>query len=66
MYHSLSYASRKHYNGFANILFWLLQAWGEAYFPNADTMINVSKDQEPTVPMPIIEYIEYFARNGNF
>lgn len=65
MYHGLSYASRRHYNGPTDIPFWLLQAWGEAYFSNTDMTVNASKNQEPSNPILILEYIKYFSNKDN-
>lgn len=64
-YHGLSYASRKHFNGLADIPYWLLQAWEEAYLPIADTVINALKRHELTASILTVKHIEYFANKDN-
>lgn len=65
-YHNLSYVTREFFSGPADISYWLVQVWGQAYFLNSDDIINASKKHDPLGPVLINEYIEYFANKRNF
>ena len=63
-YSGLSNATRDRLST-ASLPYWLIQRWGEAYFPGVTSTINHSKGRETGASISIDEYIDYLDKKDN-